>query len=173
MTSFVELGLIEPICLAVAAEGYEDATPIQEQAIPHVLARLGEIPDCPYYSLHIGTNDNNLTRAGKAMKLVSFFAPDGQITFDATGYPARTLSGRDEIKEAVLAGFTGLTQLKVQFLDATVRFGADRQTADVSCTARVDAGDSKDYDVQEIRFQLKKVDGDWLITLAATVKTLS
>ena len=31
-------------------------------------------------------NDNNLTRAGKAMKLVSFFAPDGQITFDATGY---------------------------------------------------------------------------------------
>jgi len=92
---------------------------------------------------------------------------------DATGYPARTLSGRDEIKEAALAGFTGLTQLKVQFLDATVRLGADRQTAEVSCTARVDADDSKDYGVQEIRFHLKKVDGDWLITLAATEKTLS
>jgi len=118
-------------------------------------------------------NDNNLTRAGKAMKLASFFAPAGQITFDATGYPARTLSGRDEIKEAALAGFTGLTQLKVQFLDATVRLGADRQTAEVSCTARVDADDSKDYGVQEIRFHLKKVDGDWLITLAATEKTLS
>jgi len=38
MTSFVELGLIEPICLAVAAEGYSDATPIQEQAIPAVLS---------------------------------------------------------------------------------------------------------------------------------------
>ncbi len=38
MTSFVELGLIEPICHAVTAEGYEVATPIQEQAIPAILS---------------------------------------------------------------------------------------------------------------------------------------
>jgi ATP-dependent RNA helicase RhlE len=38
MTTFTELGLIEPICHAVSAEGYETATPIQEQAIPTVLA---------------------------------------------------------------------------------------------------------------------------------------
>lgn len=37
MTTFVELGLIEPICHAVSAEGYEVATPIQEQSIPTVL----------------------------------------------------------------------------------------------------------------------------------------
>ena len=30
-----------------------------------VLARLGDIPDCPYYSLHIGTNDNNLKDAAE------------------------------------------------------------------------------------------------------------
>jgi ATP-dependent RNA helicase RhlE len=36
--NFKELGLIEPIVAAVAAEGYEQPTPIQEQAIPHVLA---------------------------------------------------------------------------------------------------------------------------------------
>jgi ATP-dependent RNA helicase RhlE len=38
MTSFTDLGLMAPICQAVAAEGYETATPIQEQAIPVVLA---------------------------------------------------------------------------------------------------------------------------------------
>jgi ATP-dependent RNA helicase RhlE len=38
MTSFSELGLIEPICQAVAAEGYTQPTPIQAQAIPVVLA---------------------------------------------------------------------------------------------------------------------------------------
>lgn len=37
MTSFVELGLAEPICHAVATEGYEAATPIQAQAIPAIL----------------------------------------------------------------------------------------------------------------------------------------
>jgi len=35
---FSELGLIPPIATAVAAEGYKEPTPIQAQAIPHVLA---------------------------------------------------------------------------------------------------------------------------------------
>jgi ATP-dependent RNA helicase RhlE len=35
---FDELGLIEPIAAAVRAEGYTEPTPIQAQAIPHVLA---------------------------------------------------------------------------------------------------------------------------------------
>jgi ATP-dependent RNA helicase RhlE len=38
MTTFTELGLMEPICQAVAAEGYTTPTPIQEQAIPVLLA---------------------------------------------------------------------------------------------------------------------------------------
>ena len=38
MTTFSDLGLMAPICQAVAAEGYETATPIQEQAIPVVLS---------------------------------------------------------------------------------------------------------------------------------------
>ena len=72
-----------------------------------------------------------------------------------------------------MAGFTSLPTLNVEFLDATVRLGADKQTADVSCTAKVNAGDRKDYGVQEMHFQWKKVDGDWLIVRAETVKTLS
>src|SRR5688572_20891778 len=35
---FSQLGLIDPIANAVAAEGYTTPTPIQSQAIPHVLA---------------------------------------------------------------------------------------------------------------------------------------
>lgn len=35
--TFQDLGLSEPIVRAVSAEGYETATPIQEQAIPHLL----------------------------------------------------------------------------------------------------------------------------------------
>ena len=35
---FSELGLIPPLLAAVAAEGYTEPTPIQQRAIPHVLA---------------------------------------------------------------------------------------------------------------------------------------
>jgi len=37
--SFSHLGLSEKVLAAVAATGYTTPTPIQEQAIPHVLAR--------------------------------------------------------------------------------------------------------------------------------------
>src|ERR1043165_8763969 len=37
--SFANLGLSEKVLSAVAASGYTTPTPIQEQAIPHVLAR--------------------------------------------------------------------------------------------------------------------------------------
>ena len=118
-------------------------------------------------------NDGNITRATKVSNLISYFALDAEITLDAPGLPVRSLSGRDEIRDTARAGLIGLSALKVEFLDVTVHLGADKQTADVSCTARVTVGDSKDFGVQEMRFQLKKVDGAWLISLAKTVKTLS
>jgi ATP-dependent RNA helicase RhlE len=37
MTEFKDLGLIEPLLRAVTAEGYTEATPIQADAIPHLL----------------------------------------------------------------------------------------------------------------------------------------
>jgi len=36
--TFTELGLAQPLLKALAAEGYETPTPIQQQAIPPVLA---------------------------------------------------------------------------------------------------------------------------------------
>jgi ATP-dependent RNA helicase RhlE len=38
MTCFSDLGLIEPLCRALESEGYSQPTPIQAQAIPHVLS---------------------------------------------------------------------------------------------------------------------------------------
>jgi ATP-dependent RNA helicase RhlE len=37
MTQFKDLGLVEPLLRAVTAEGYNEATPIQADAIPHLL----------------------------------------------------------------------------------------------------------------------------------------
>ncbi len=121
----------------------------------------------------ISASDGNLTRAAKVSNLISYFTPDAEISFEVTDYHARTLSGREEIREAAVAGFTGLTSLKVQFLDATARIAAYQLTADVSCTARVTAGNSKEFGVQELHIQLKKIAGDWLIARVETVKTLS
>jgi hypothetical protein len=121
---------------------------------------------------NISAGDGNLTRAGKAGNLAGAFAIEAEIVYDVPGVGARTLDGRDEIREAALGAFANLPALKVVFTDATARIGPDQQSGEVTCTARVSAGDSKDFGIQELRFQLKKSGGHWLITRAETVKTL-
>lgn len=116
--------------------------------------------------------DGTFTRASKVSNLIGYFATDAEISWDGAGTGAHTLSGRDEIREAAAGGMAHLTSLKVRFQDATARISPDQQTAEVSCTANVRANDSQDFGVQEFRFQLRKIDGDWLITRAETVKTL-
>ncbi len=117
--------------------------------------------------------DSNLIRAAKAARLAGLFATDAQIIINVPDLPNRTLTGREEIQETALGGFANVPVLNVRFLDVNVHIGADRQTADVDCTGEVNAGDHKDFDVQELHFQFKKVDGDWLISRVETVKTLS
>jgi hypothetical protein len=140
--------------------------PSPEKAVLKKIARLAA-------NATFTANTGSLARANQAGNLVSCFSLDAEISVDVPDYPPHTLSGRDEIREAALGAFTRLTALKVQFLDASVRLGADKLTADVSCTARITVGDNKDFGVQEMHFQLRKMDGDWLITNAETVKTLS
>jgi len=120
-----------------------------------------------------GSADSNLNRAAKAANLVGYFSEDAQISLDVSGYGTISISGRDEIRERSYGGFAALPALKVEFLDVTVRLGADQQTADVTCTARVYVGNSKDYGVQEMHFQFKRVEKNWLISRVETVKTLS
>lgn len=120
----------------------------------------------------VRAGDGNVTRAGKVSNLTGYFSADAQISYDISGLGTHTLSGRDEIREAAAGGFTQLSAINVQFFDAAAQVGPDRQTAEVTCTARVTVGDGKDFGVQELHFQLKKTDGDWRITRAETVKTL-
>ena len=153
---------------AVAACGFWLWTiffPSPEQV---VLGRIASLAATATFS----AKDSNIIRAAKAGNLVGYFAGDAQINFNATSQGARTLSGRDEIREVALGGFASLPALRVEFLDATVCFGVDRQTADVSCTARITVGTSKDYGVQEMHFQLQRMDDTWIIARAETVKTL-
>jgi hypothetical protein len=120
-----------------------------------------------------GQSASPATRLAKAHKTVGLFSRDAEIVLEAAGDASHRYSGREEIIEAARIGFAALPALTVEFLDVTVRVAADRQSAELSCTARVRAGDSRDFGVQEMRFLWKKIDGAWLISRAETVKTLS
>lgn len=120
----------------------------------------------------LSADDGNITRAGKVSNLIGFFSADAQIVLDIPGMGHGTLNGRDEIREAAAGGFTRLKSLNVKFLDATPKVSADKQSAEVNCTAEVRMDSSKELGVQELLFYFKKLDGEWRITRVESVKTL-
>lgn len=120
-----------------------------------------------------GAQDSAIARGLKAQRLATFFSTDAQLIFDAPGMGQHTLSGREEIRENATAAFQSIPLLRVEFLDTNIRLDAGRRDAEVALTAKVTSGDTKDFGVQEMRFLFKKIDGQWFIVRAETVKTLS
>ena len=139
--------------------------PGPEKVIRQRMVKLAE-------TVTLSTQDSPIARAAKAQKLVGLFSPDAIIVLDAPEFGSRSLTGRDEISETAMAGFSAIRKLRVRFLDVTVELTAGKQSAIVSCTAEVHFEDNKDNGVQEMRFDFKKIDGNWLIGRVETVKTL-
>ena len=140
--------------------------PSPEKVIRQRIIRLAE-------TATLAANDNPIARAAKAQKLVNMFSPDASIIMETGDFGDRNYSGRDEISDAAMAGFATIRVLRVEFSDISVELDSNRQSAAVSCTARVHFEDKKDFGVQEMLFTFKKVERQWLVTKVEVVKTLS
>ncbi len=55
----------------------------------------------------------------------------------------------------------------------TLTIGPDKQSAVADFTVEARAGGDPDLIVQEMKFTLRKIDGQWLITRVETIRTLS
>lgn len=133
-----------------------------------VLKKISNLAETATFSAEAG----NITRASKVSSLIGFFSADAQIVLDIPGVGHGTLNSRDEIRETAAGGFTRLKSLTVKFLDATPKISADKQSAEVNCTAEVRMDGSAELGVQELLFYFKKVDGEWRINRVESVKTL-
>jgi hypothetical protein len=105
--------------------------------------------------------------------LVNCFDPQAELRFDLPGRSQYTITGRDEMIEYAGAARRNLRSLKVELLDPNLTLSPDKQSAVVDLTARVKIPDERDFFVQEMKFTLKKINGEWLIIRVETVRTLS
>jgi hypothetical protein len=117
--------------------------------------------------------DGAIARAYNAQKAADFFTVDVEANLDIKGYEPIILNGRDEILQRALVASRVLQGLNVEFLDINITLGPDKQTATANLTGKATISGDREFNAQEFNFQLKKVDGKWLIYRVETVKTLS
>jgi hypothetical protein len=142
--------------------------PGPEQAIRKRLAELAKLGS-------FAPNEGALAKGLNSQQLANFFTSDVEISVDVPGVARQRLSGSDDLLRAAMAVRTSslLSSLKVDLLDITITFGPDKTTAVANLTLKVQVNGEKDFTPQEMKFTLKKINGQWLIREAETVRTLS
>jgi len=120
-------------------------------------------------------DEGMLARAAQAQKLAGYFGRELSVTVDLPGLSSYETMSRDEIAQLALGlrSSPRLRSLKVQCLDPVITLGADHKSAIVELTIRAESAGDKYLVVQEMRFMMKEVDGEWLILRVDTVKTLN
>jgi hypothetical protein len=116
--------------------------------------------------------ESSLAKLSNTQRLMSFCTTDVEISIDSPNRGRQTMAGREELLQAALAVRNFLSSLTVEFVDINVTLGSDRKSAIAELTAKGKLPADNDMFVQELKFTLKKLDGDWLIRKIDTVKTL-
>jgi len=118
-------------------------------------------------------NGSDLARLAAARSLAGFFSTNVEMNVDLPRFTQRSSLDRDEITQMALAASSRAGGLKVKFPDINVTVAPDKQSAVADLTVEANVSGEADPMVQEMKFTLHKIDGQWLIIRVETVRTLS
>ena len=116
--------------------------------------------------------ESPLAKLSNTRRMMGFCTPDVEISVDSPNRGRQTMAGREELFQAAMTARNFLSNLSVEFIDINITLGSDRKSAIAELTAKGRIPGDNDMFVQELKFTMKKLDGDWLVRKIDTVKTL-
>jgi len=118
-------------------------------------------------------NESDLARLASARSVAAFFSTNVELNVDLPELGHRDSMDREEITQAALMARSRAGGLQVKFPDITITVGPDKQSAAADLTVEAKVSGEHDSVVREMKFTLRKTDGQWLITRIETVRTLT
>ena len=119
------------------------------------------------------SNESDLTRLAAARSVAGFFAATVELNVDLPELGQHNSMDREEITQLALMGRSRAGGLRVKFPDINITVAPDKQSAMADLTVEANVSGEHDPIVQEMKFTLRKTDGQWLITRVETVRTLT
>lgn len=120
-------------------------------------------------SLSVKATDPALARIARANKLAEYFSPDVVINLTGVAANFANMSGRDQLLEVIRMARLNVQQAQIELFDISLELAQGSATAHF--TALVHLNGEKNSMVQELKVELNKMNGDWVIARADSVKT--
>ena len=144
---------------------YQKLFPGDEQKIRKVLQTVSE-------SLAFNASEGNIQKLAKVNTLTGCFTLDVTLDVNVPGGGSKSIEGRDELMQLVLAARSSLAGAQVEFLDVSVQLDPAQQSASAHLTAKATISGEKDFSVQELKILLKQTNHGWAISRVETIRTL-
>jgi hypothetical protein len=116
--------------------------------------------------------DGNIARLASIEATVAHLTADAELQVDTAGLPARTLTGREEIREVVGMSRRAEEGIQVEVFDIVVTLGPGEGEASAALTASARSGATELVAAQEFVFRLRKVERRWRVQRIQAVRTL-
>lgn len=155
------IGVVAVATLLWQRFGYNEPASVKKML--HAVAKTVSIPQ-----------GETTIQAGLAVsRLLEFLTKDVQVDVEGPGSGKYSFHGREEIREALMYARKNMGPLDVRFLDIAVTVAPDRQTAEAQLTVQASRPGEREPWVQAVRVQLQKVERNWRIQRAETIRPLT
>jgi hypothetical protein len=114
----------------------------------------------------------NLAAAVDADNFSEFFAREVGLAMEPRAWFPDSIE-RSEITRLMVGLRTQMDFLNVKLLDPVITIGVDKKSAIVELTINAATSGERHLLVQEVKFTMKEVDGEWLIIRVETIRTLN
>lgn len=165
MRRLILRGLLLLLVLAAVLWLWRILFPGPERVIRKNLSELAQVAS-------VAQNEGPLAQAINAQKLTTYFTSDIRIAVDVPGHSRYVLEGQDELLRSAVSARQMLPGLQIEIPDINVSLVPGKRAAVVNLTVRGRTPAEKDFLVQELQVDFKKIGRRWLINRAETIKTL-
>jgi hypothetical protein len=130
--------------------------------------RLNKIAELASFS----STQGNIVRVANLERLGTYFADNVEVIVDVPGVGAHTFNQKAELMQAAGAARSSLSSISAKFIDINVDVGSAKHLATADLTLEASVAGQKDAVIQELKFTLENIKGEWLVVRVETVKTL-
>ena len=154
------------IIAGLAAAGYWAWTvmfPNPRTVVWHRLEKLAQIASFP-------PNEGQIPKLAAVQKMGGYFSDQVVVNVQMTGEESHEFYNREELVQAIQAGRMSVNSVTVKFKDPNIEVTHGNQEAIIGVMLTADINGEKNSVVEDLKIEMKKIDGDWLITHVETVQ---
>jgi hypothetical protein len=149
--------------IALGYWAWTAAFPNPRKVVWHRLEKLAQLASFP-------PNEGQLAKLANVQKIAGYFSDQVTVNVDVSGVEKVEYNNREDLIQALQGARMATSSVKAKFLGPKIEMTPGNLEAIVGVALTADVSGEQNALVVDLKIEMKKIDGDWLITRVESVQ---